>query len=535
MKQKNIAIAGLAITVAAVSAAYANNLNTGGLSGVNNTYTAYSIGRGSYELGLSFKGEYGHEALHEFLPGGAVELKDVVLLSQDLFLAYGLTNWMDVAADLPVYQDRIDGFDDFTAGIGDLGLSVKIMHPGMKTDALLRLAYVLRATLPTGNFDQGYFARDPMFAHVSQTNLGGAFTSDGFNLNPSLAWTLDFTRLRAPKPWLIHLNLGVDALLYPDQKENIPQENSSMKAGLAVEWLASRDWSVYLDFYGKSRIANITDGPFLEIFAKDRLVLALGTQGRFKSGLTAALAVEGGLSTQENFTRWSLVSEGEVRDYGIQPTPIVGATVTLGFGRTGTKADSDFDRNPNATDKCPQDAEDYDGYEDEDGCPDPVHKPAAAERVTDTVIVVQRDTVQVTRTDTVRVTVQDTLQFRAGQDPNREMAFGQVTFPAVQFRLGSDELSRTSFKTLNDIAQSLKNFPGVKLQVIGHTDNTGSDATNAALSQKRAQAVVTYLVSQGIDASRLEAIGKGASLPVEPNTTAAVRLKNRRVEFKRVQ
>src|SRR5690606_21684134 len=145
--------------------------------------------------------------------------------------------------------------------------------------------------------------------------------------------------LRSPAPWLIHLNVGVDALLYPDKKENIPQENSSMTAGLAIEWLASRDWSVFLDFYGKSRIANITGGPFLEIFAKDRLVLALGTKGRFKSGLTAALAVEGGLSTQENFTRWSIVSEGVVRDYGIQPTPIVGATLTLGFGRTGPKAD----------------------------------------------------------------------------------------------------------------------------------------------------------------------------------------------------
>lgn len=523
------------LTVILAAGAFANNLNTGGLSGVNRTYSAYSIGQGSYELGLSIKGEYGNEALEEYeLIGTSRQLKDVLLYGQDLYLVMGIANWMDIAVDLPFYEDVIDGYDEDAFGFGDFAASLKLMHPGMKPDALIRLAYIMRASFPTGGFARGYYARDPLFSHVSRVNGGGAYTSGGYNLNPMLAWTFDLTRLKVSKPWLVHLNFGMDALFYPTNKDNLPAENTGMQGGLAVEWLASPAWSMFLDFNGKSRLGNITDGPFLEIFAKDQLTLALGTKNRFKSGLSASLVVEAGVSTQENFTRWKTFSGSDAKYYGIQPTPNLGVTLTLGFGAVGKKADSDFDGNRNQSDSCPQDAEDYDGYEDGDGCPDPIHV-ASAPPAKDTVIVIQRDTVTVVKSDTVRVTVPDTLQYQAQQDPNRIFGFGKTTFPAINFKTGSDELEPTSFKTLNDIAQSMKNFPTVDLQVIGFTDNTGSAATNKALSEKRAASVVAYLVTQGIPATRLQAIGMGTENPVGSNKTGAGRLLNRRVEFKRVK
>ncbi|MNY56431.1 putative lipoprotein YiaD precursor [compost metagenome] len=73
-----------------------------------------------------------------------------------------------------------------------------------------------------------------------------------------------------------------------------------------------------------------------------------------------------------------------------------------------------------------------------------------------------------------------------------------------------------------------KNF---SLKLAGHTDNTGSMALNLRLSKERAEAIKAYLVSQGANASRIEATGYGPNQPIASNKTAEGRQKNRRVEF----
>ena len=69
------------------------------------------------------------------------------------------------------------------------------------------------------------------------------------------------------------------------------------------------------------------------------------------------------------------------------------------------------------------------------------------------------------------------------------------------------------------------------LKLAGHTDNTGSAALNMRLSKERAEAIKAYLVSQGANASRIEATGYGMNQPIASNKTAAGRQQNRRVEF----
>ncbi len=81
------------------------------------------------------------------------------------------------------------------------------------------------------------------------------------------------------------------------------------------------------------------------------------------------------------------------------------------------------------------------------------------------------------------------------------------------------------------IAKLMAEHPELNFEVQGHCDNTGSDAVNDPLSQKRAEAVVTALVSQGVAAERLSAVGKGSRSPVADNSTDEGRAKNRRVEF----
>ena len=77
----------------------------------------------------------------------------------------------------------------------------------------------------------------------------------------------------------------------------------------------------------------------------------------------------------------------------------------------------------------------------------------------------------------------------------------------------------------------LKNNPGVSVEIDGHTDSTGPEAYNEGLSQRRAEAVESYLVKSGIESSRLSAKGFGESKPAYPNDTKENRAANRRTEL----
>ena len=101
----------------------------------------------------------------------------------------------------------------------------------------------------------------------------------------------------------------------------------------------------------------------------------------------------------------------------------------------------------------------------------------------------------------------------------------------ILFITGSAKLTTSSFKGLDDVVKVMKDNPETKLSIDGHTDNTGTDAINNKLSQNRADAVKNYIVSKGIDASRITSTGHGSSTPIADNKTAAGRQKNRRVEM----
>jgi len=100
----------------------------------------------------------------------------------------------------------------------------------------------------------------------------------------------------------------------------------------------------------------------------------------------------------------------------------------------------------------------------------------------------------------------------------------------LEFDLGKATIRSKSYATLNRVAALLveKNF---SLKLAGHTDNTGSRELNMRLSKERAESVKAYLVSQGANASRIEATGYGPDQPIATNKTAAGRQQNRRVEF----
>ena len=101
----------------------------------------------------------------------------------------------------------------------------------------------------------------------------------------------------------------------------------------------------------------------------------------------------------------------------------------------------------------------------------------------------------------------------------------------VEFYTGSDRLTPQGQRTLNQVAGVLGKYPGMPVEIAGHTDSMGDANSNMKLSSERAAAVKQYLVEKGIAAGSLTDIGFGATKPIASNETAAGRQENRRVEF----
>jgi OOP family OmpA-OmpF porin len=153
----------------------------------------------------------------------------------------------------------------------------------------------------------------------------------------------------------------------------------------------------------------------------------------------------------------------------------------------GCELDSDGDGLVDGVDKCPTAS-----AKTADGCPLPVAAPVAAP-----VPAVPR----------------------------------KLVLEGVNFDTGKAKLREDAYPILDEAAEGLKEWGGVKVEIGGYTDSKGSEKLNQTLSQARAEAVRVYLIGKGILGDRLTAKGYGESSPVADNDTEEGRFKNRRVEF----
>jgi outer membrane protein OmpA-like peptidoglycan-associated protein len=152
--------------------------------------------------------------------------------------------------------------------------------------------------------------------------------------------------------------------------------------------------------------------------------------------------------------------------------------------------------------------------------------PMMAARV-DTIRYTRVDTVmQRSRRDTLMTTRVDTVRMN-GLDADQVIL-------RVQFQTDRTELLPISLPVLDEVATAIKATPDSRWAVEGHTDNVGTKEHNETLAQGRAQAVVDYLVSKGVDRSILEAKGYGETRPIFANSTPEGRAANRRVQLRRI-
>ena len=133
------------------------------------------------------------------------------------------------------------------------------------------------------------------------------------------------------------------------------------------------------------------------------------------------------------------------------------------------------------------------------------------------------------KVDTLTIVKIDTLTY---VDKTTKTNYEMVSLPNVQFRTNEDVLLPSSAKDLQKLAEYLIKNNDMNAEIIGHTDNVGNPESNKALSQKRAESIKRFLVSLGVNGSRLNAVGMGDTQPKSSNDTEEGRLMNRRVEVK---
>ena len=107
-----------------------------------------------------------------------------------------------------------------------------------------------------------------------------------------------------------------------------------------------------------------------------------------------------------------------------------------------------------------------------------------------------------------------------------------LTMPdAITFDFAQSAVKPQFYGVLNNLASTLNQFPQTRIQIAGHTDNVGSDASNLQLSQQRANSVRSYLAGSGVAPDRMQAVGYGETRPIADNSTDYGRAQNRRVEI----
>ncbi len=177
--------------------------------------------------------------------------------------------------------------------------------------------------------------------------------------------------------------------------------------------------------------------------------------------------------------------------------------------------DNDGDGILDVNDQCPNQPEDFDGYEDQDGCPDLDN---------DGDGILDKDDKCPNEAET----------FNGYEDTDGCPDEAPIYFPMahINFKFGTAEISGADpIPVLDEVVRIMAEHPEIRVEIQGHTDNIGSDEYNMKLSQRRADAVKQYLVKKGVDASRLDTRGFGESQPIDTNDTDLGRARNRRIEF----
>lgn len=337
----------------------------------------------------------------------------------------------------------------------------------------------------------------------------------------------------------IALNGGIrfrDAITYTDNDTDsggTPRTNASITAGSEIPFglgiayaIAVQKVDLVAELYGSVPLDNAVNYQPLEAIGGLKLYLARNSFLSLGAG------------------------RGLVPNKGANPDlrAFIGIVFEPNIG------DRDGDGIKDDVDKCPDDPEDKDGFEDEDGCPDPDNDKDGILDVDDLCPnepedkdgFKDEDGCPDPDNDKDRILDKDD---KCPNDPETYNGFededgcpdrGRVVvtdtsieiLDMVYFEYDKAIIKKQSYPILDAVAATLQGNPAISLiEIQGHTDERGNDAYNLDLSDRRSKSVRDYLISKGVDAKRLTAQGYGETQPLDRNHNEAAWAKNRRVAF----
>jgi outer membrane protein OmpA-like peptidoglycan-associated protein len=610
---------------------FALEINTCGQKGVVRALSAKTFEKATLNIGAGlrfsqsanyFDGQFLNSSFQPIVSSDGIVVGDsgketARQFSSNIFFAVNAFRLMDLSCNLPIYYDWSGISNIRDGGLGDLRFSVKINTPS--ATKIFYQGYLISGTLPLGTKKGGLFTRHSYLIEDKDINPAKSFYSAGSpTLTGLILLTFDITKVQPSIPLQIHANLGGSINASKIQQRNL------ILGSLAAEFQALEYLSFFLDLSGETRMSNLS--TTVVRLREDPILLSPGLKFQLPSGLYIFFNGDFSLSSRQRNARLNWQPEfGNARGYKYSTAtqPLYGLQCQIGWNGFMTTQDDDKDGINNNLDKCPAAPEDFDGFQDGDGCPDldndndgvPDTKdkcPNISEDIDgfedddgcpdldndkDGIIDLNDKCPNVAEDidgfedsdgcpdyDNDKDGISDTLDrcpdkmedFDAFEDddgcpdldndkdgipdlkdncPNEPETFNgykdedgcpdtvkkeadvpkqQILF-GVLFKTGSPEMTFDSYQSIDPLVKKLKQYPEVEIEVRGHMDSAGDLAKNLQMTQMRAEAIRQYLISKGIEASRVKAVGVGSASPIADNRTAAGRAQNRRIEIVRLK
>jgi outer membrane protein OmpA-like peptidoglycan-associated protein len=402
-------------------------------------------------------------------------------LTLDFMGSIGFGNIFELAVALPVdalWTGTATTFDgqrlEARPGVGDVRLVPKMAWQFGRTDLNFGIGFMTPIGFPSGD----------------ENALAGA---GGFTLDPTLLGAIGGNR------WNLALNLGF--------RWRPGGKNVDFTGGQELHWgLAGTFGLLRAKKVGLDLIVEFVGGWQPHALGPGLIAVPLETDG----GLVVKIGRE-----------WSVyLGAGAGLDKGLA-TPDARAILGVRYAHRvpgdDRFKDSDHDGIRNLEDRCPDQPEDEDGFEDNDGCPE-------ADNDHDGVL-----------DDDDECPDQAGPRGNDGCPERGKVILRRgriVIIGKVHFDSGSAHIQKRSYALLDQIADVMKDHREIGHVVVeGHTDNVGPPELNLRLSRERAESVRAALIERGVPPGRLRTAGFGESRPLAPNRTRAGRAKNRRVEF----
>jgi outer membrane protein OmpA-like peptidoglycan-associated protein len=388
----------------------------------------------------------------------------------DVIASMTLVGPLAVGVDMPLYALQSGDGDPSSAGLGKLRVVPKLQILDDRESVGLALAAEVRAPTNTGDFSGGDGVEFVPKAILDHRFLNGI--RFGLNFGAALRQTATF---------------------------------GNVEAGSELAYAAALGYR-FGGINGKTEIGvELNGGVGLVQSDKEELPLEAFLYARHNPS-----------------DEWEIIGGpgiGVIAGYGV-PT----WRVFVGVRFTPTTHDRDHDGISDDEDQCPDLAEDRDGDQDMDGCPE-------EDTDKDRDGVPDRDDECPDAKETINGVDDDDGCPDTG-DPRVIYEDGQFKIlDAVHFETGKANIKEDSHSLLDQVALMIKANPDVKVRVEGHTDDTGPKAVNRRLSRARAESVRRYLMGKGVAGNRLRAVGYGPDKPLVEGTSDDARAKNRRVEF----